>query len=409
MSQSEKKPRIAYLTGEYPAVSHTFILREVEALRALGFDLRTCSIRRTNASTHHRGAAERTAGETTFYVLAAAQNPWKFLRAQVEALSRPGRWFSAVRLAWRTRPPGLKALLYQFFYLAEAAVLARQLRQENVDHLHNHFADSSCSVAMLTNELSGIPFSFTMHGPLVFFAAERWRLDEKIARAAFVACISHFCRSQGMLFSHPDHWQKLRIVHCGVDPGMYAKADGRAPGKNILFVGRLAAMKGVPVLLEAFASVLERHPDATLTLIGDGPERDTIEARAVTLGITGAAQFSGYQNQVEVARALAVADIFALPSFAEGVPVVLMEAMATGLPVVATRIAGIPELVDDGQSGLIVPPGDAGAFAEALNALLDDAARRARMGEAGRNRVSAHFESSREAEKLADLFLNAAG
>ncbi|WP_106204908.1 glycosyltransferase [Aliiruegeria haliotis] len=395
-------PRIAYLTGAYPTVSHTFILREVAALRALGFDVRTCSIRRTDPDVHHRGPEEREAAASTFYVLAEARRPMAFLAAQLAAMGQPRRWLRAVKLAWRTRPAGARALLYQGFYLAEAAVLCRHLLREGATHLHNHFADSSCSVAMLASEMSGIPFSFTMHGPLELYDAPRWRFDVKVARARFVACISNYCRSQMMLFSDPEHWGKLSIVHCGVDPARYDRPRGE-PGQHVVFVGRLAAMKGVPLLIDAFAQVLVCHPGARLTLVGDGPERPLIEARAEALGIGANLTFAGFRNQEEVAELLAEADVFALPSFAEGVPVVLMEAMASRRPVVATRVAGVGELVEDGVSGTTVPPGDACPLAEAIAALLDNPERARAMGDAGRQRVCSEYDSAREAARLGAL------
>ncbi|UWQ23181.1 glycosyltransferase family 4 protein [Jannaschia sp. W003] len=397
-------PRVAYLTGEYPVVSHTFILREVEALRRAGLEVQTCAIRRTGLQ-HHRGPAEKAAASSTFYVLSAARQPGALLAALGWTLARPVRFGRATTLAWRTAPPGGRAKLWQLFYLMEAMVLARYLARARVDHLHNHFANSSCSVAMLASELGGVPFSFTLHGPSIFFEPRWWRIDVKIARARFVACISHFCRSQGMIFADPAHWSKMRIVHCGVDPDRYDRTEGEVggPGKHILFVGRLAAVKGVRVLLEAFARVRAAHPDARLTLVGDGDERAAIEDHARALGCDDGVRFTGYLNQDEVAEALAQADLFALPSFAEGVPVVLMEAMAARLPVLATRIAGIPELVEDGVAGRLVPPGDVDAFADALDALLNDPAGRTAMGAAGRARVEAEFHVEREARNLARL------
>lgn len=402
---TDRQP-IAYLTGEYPAVSHTFILREVEALRALGRSVTTCAIRRTGPE-HRQGAAESAAAASTFYVLEAAQNPVRLLAAQIAALRTPRRYGAALALAWRTRPPGLKALLWQMFYFLEATVLARHLQAQGIAHLHNHFGNSSGSVAMLTSVLSGIPFSYTMHGPAIFFEPHHWRIDEKIARARFVACISHFCRSQGMIFSDPVHWDKLKIIHCGVRPDRYGRTAGHAAGgagKRIIFVGRLAAVKGVPVLLEAFARARATHPEAELVLVGDGAERPRITARAADLGLGSSVRFAGYLTQDQVADELAQADIFALPSFAEGVPVVLMEAMATGLPVIATRIAGIGELVEEGASGFLVPPGDVDTLADRLCALLADAGQRSAMGQLGRACVVEEFDIAQEAARLDRLF-----
>lgn len=394
--------RIAYLTGEYPRATDTFIQREVAALRARGLTVETCSIRRTGTE-HHTGPEQRAEAAGTFHVLEAALSARRLISAHLAAWRRPGAWLRAMRLAWRTSPGGIKATLYQFIYLAEAAVLAHHLRARGLTHLHNHIAKSSCTVAMLMSEMSGIPYSFTLHGPDIFYEPYRWRLDEKIARARFVACISHFCRSQAMAFCAPKDWDKLHIVHCGVDPARY---DGAAPeaAAHLVFVGRLAAVKGVPVLFEAVRELIADHGALHLTLVGDGPERAALEARARDLGLSDHLTFAGYRSQAEVAELLGRATALVLPSFAEGVPVVLMEAMAARLPVVTTRIAGVPELVEDGVSGLLVPPGDADALRVALARLLCDAHLCRDMGKAGRARVMAEFASDTEAAWLATLF-----
>ena len=396
--------RIAYLTGEYPKVSHTFIAREIAALRAQGVEVVTCTVRRA-PDRDVVGADQIAERRATFCILEAARSPLHLIAAHAGVLRRaPGRWLAALRLAWRTRPPGAKAGLWQVFYFLEAAVLARHLREEGATHLHNHFANSSCSVAMLTAEMSGLPFSFTMHGPAIFFEPQWWRIDEKIARAGFVACISHFCRSQAMLFSDPAHWDRLRIVHCGVDLARYGNRPRDAFGKRVLFVGRLDAVKGVPLLLQAFAAQRSAHPDARLTVVGDGPARAALEAQAAALGIAEATLFAGYRAQDEVAALLEEADMLVLPSFAEGVPVVLMEAMASRIPVIASQVAGVPELVEDGVSGFVVPPGDVGALGQRLGTLLADGALCARMGHAGRAKVEADYRIGPEAAWLATLF-----
>lgn len=394
---TETRPPIAYLTGEYPKVSHTFIQREIEALRAAGWPVLTCTIRRA-AAKDVVGAAQKDEEKRTFAVIDAAKRPGVLIPALIWAL-RTGRFGSTLKLALQTRPPGLKAALWQMFYLIEAAVLARHLAAQGVRHIHNHFADSSGSVTMLAAALAGVPFSMTMHGPALFYEPRWWRLDAKTARAAFVSCISHFCRSQAMYFSKPDDWDKLKIVHCGVDPARYGRADVPR-GKRLIFVGRLAAVKGLPVLVEAFARVQARHSDAQLSIVGDGPERKPAEARVAGLGLSGAVTFHGYQSSDEVAGLLAHSDVMVLPSFAEGVPVVLMEAMASGLPVVASRVAGVQELVEDGVSGYTVPPGDIDSLVARLDALLSDPDLCARMGAAGRVQVAAQFDQAAEARWL---------
>lgn len=395
---------IAYLTGEYPKVSHTFIFREVQALRRQGLDVLACTVRRP-PSKDVVGADQESEALGTFCIIEEARrNPLKAVGAHVSLLRRaPKRWFSTLMLAWRTSPPGAKALLWQFFYFVEAGILADFLQRKNVHHLHNHFANSSCTVSMLTSGLTGIPFSFTLHGPAIFFEPKWWRLDEKIARARFVVCISHFSRSQAMLFSDESCWDKLHIVHCGVPLEAYGGVTRKTFGKNVMFVGRLDAVKGVSLLLDAFAAVRSNHSDAKLTIIGDGPSRAALEAKAAGLGIADATSFLGYRSQGDVAMLLQEADILTLPSFAEGVPVVLMEAMASRIPVIASRVAGVPELVEDGVSGFVVSPGDTEALTARLDALLSDAALCARMGEAGRTKVEEEFDIKREADRIAKI------
>ncbi|MEE4118126.1 MAG: glycosyltransferase [Paracoccaceae bacterium] len=395
--------RIAYLTGEYPRASMTFVLREVAALRRQGLDTITCAVRRTGPADLI-GPEEEDAARETFYVLARARNPLALLADHAAALAAaPGRYMRAAALAARTARPGLRGALWQAFYFVEAAVLARHLRRQGATHLHNHFATSSASLAMIASEMSGLPYSFTLHGPADLFDPRGWRLDEKVARARFVVCISRFARSQAMLWSDRRHWPKLHVIHCGVELHRYGGGVPRAPGTGLelLFVGRLVGVKGLFVLLEALALLGRR--DLRLTLVGDGADRAALEAEARRLGI--AARFLGYRSQSEVADALRGADALVLPSFAEGVPVVLMEAAASGLPVVATRVAGVEELVRDGESGIVVPPGDAAALAGALERLADMTPEmRGRMGRAGRTIVAAGFDLDVEASKLAALF-----
>lgn len=404
---------VAYLTGEYPKVSHTFIQREIAALRARDTEVIACTVRRPPPDAVV-GAAQHAEARATYCILEqAARAPHRLVGAHLRRLAAaPRRWISALALAWRSRPPGARAALYQLFYFAEAGLLADHLAHRGAVHLHNHFGDASGTVTMLAAHLAAIPFSLTLHGPDVFFEPYRWRLDEKIARARFTVCISHFCRAQAMLFSDPAHWDRLHIVHCGIDPAEYGGAgdgpdpapDAEADGGRLLFVGRLAAQKGVPVLIEAFRAVRAARPRAQLVLAGDGPGRDALAAQVRAAGLEEAVTFAGYRPPEAVAALMREADLFVLPSFAEGVPVVLMEAMASRLPVIAPRVAGVAELVRDGESGLVIPPGDSGILARAILTLLDDPERRARMGAAGRAAVAAGYDIATEAGRLHALF-----
>ncbi len=394
-------PVVGYFTMEYPRATDTFIQREVAALRRLGVDVRTYAARRPG-DEHMVGDEQRTERDGTGYLLPAG--PGAVAAAQAAACKRsPAAWRRAAALARSTARAGTKGHLYQGFYFAEAALLAERLVADGVGHLHAHFGDVATSVAMLAAELAEIPYSFTLHGPGVFFDANVWRLDAKIANAAFVSCISWFCRSQAELLSSPEAAPKLKIVHCGVDPDRYERVE-RADGGpvRLTFVARLANVKGLGVLLDALAS-LDRD-DITLSVVGDGPDRARWEAQTTRLGLGDRVEFLGFRSQSEVAAQLAETDVFVLPSFAEGVPVTLMEPGAAGLPVIATNVGGVTELVVDGETGLVVPPGDAGALAAAVARLADDPDLRRRLGDAASARVRADFDSLTEARRLVGLF-----
>ena len=390
---------VAYMTGEYPRATDTFIQREVAALRALGHHVQTFSVRMPalNENAQAEILAER---RSTIYLLP----PRQLITAHLaQVLSSPRRYFAALALAWTICPPGIRAMMRHVAYFAEAAMLVRLLEKHRLSHLHNHYADSSCSVAVIAAVMGGFTFSFTIHGPTEFYDPRFWRIDEKVRRALFVNCISYFCRSQVMLFASPDCWGKLRIVHCGVDPNAFAVKKHQGRGSRLLFVGRLAAIKGLPIILD----VLAKLEGATLDIAGDGPDRQLLEEKVRALNLSSRVRFLGHQSQQQIRELLKQADVFVMSSFAEGLPVVLMEALAAGIPVVAPRITGIPELVRDGQSGFLVAPGDTNEMAMAIDRLLRDAELRNRFAVAGRRDVEHEFNIHTEAQWLAEVLSSA--
>lgn len=395
--------RIGYLTGTYPRATDTFIQREVFTLRDLGVDVRTFAVRRPSAS-HLVGEEQRQERDRTTYLLPPALP--QLLTAHLGLLFKhPGRYLGGLKLAVQTRQPGLRGLLYQLVYFIEAGLLAHHLQQQQVEHLHNHLGDSSCTVAMLAAHLGDRPYSFTLHGPYIFYEPYRWRLNTKIERAKFVICISHFCRSQAMYFAPFAAWPKLHIIHCGVDPDQFQPVHHDKPGSQLLYVGRLSAAKGLPILLNSLAQLQGDYPDLRLTVVGDGEDRQLLEQFARQRGVSDRVLFVGYQSQTEVRAAMAQTDVFVMPSFAEGVPVSLMEAMAAGVPVVTTRIAGISELVDDGVNGYLVSPGDSDALTAKIAQLLDEPTLRAEFGAAGRQKVMAEFNLAEEVDRLHDVLV----
>ncbi|MBW4634645.1 MAG: glycosyltransferase family 4 protein [Iphinoe sp. HA4291-MV1] len=390
--------RIAYLTGEYPRATDTFIQREVTTLREMGVDVHTFSVRRTG-DEHMVGEEQKLERDRTFYIL--PPNPIHLLLAHLSLLfASPKRYLQAIKLALSTSQPGLRGALYQFFYFLEAGILAKQIKKRQIVHLHNHIVEASGTVAMLAAQMGGFTYSFTLHGPYIFFRPYQWRLDEKIKRSLFVCCISYYARSQGMIFAPTDKWNRMHIIHCGIDPALFDVVSHNEFGKRLLFIGRLAAAKGLPILLESLATLKRLHPNILLTVVGDGPDRQKLEQMTTTLRLSQNVNFVGYKSQAEVRNYVQQTDVFVMSSFAEGIPVVLMEAMAAGVPVVATQIAGISELVEDGVNGYLVPPGDTVSLTECIAKLLGDDEMRAAFGTAGRAKVEKDFNIHHEVARL---------
>jgi colanic acid/amylovoran biosynthesis glycosyltransferase len=395
---------VAYLCSRYPDVSHTFIQREIVALRKLGLDISTFSVRR--ARPHQvLSRLDREELERTYALL--PPRPLDHLRAHHAALGRsPGAWLRTLWRSLRLTPGGARGLLWRVFYFAEAVVLHDRCRRLGVHHVHAHFANVGADVAQLAAELGGEgwSWSFTMHGSSEFYEVRAHRLPEKVRDALFVACVSDYTRSQLMMWVGAEHWPKLRRVRCAVDTDLFRPPPKREAGNRplrVLCVSRLVLGKGLTLLLEALAS---EELDAELVLVGDGPERGAIEECARRLGLDGRVELTGAVGQDEIRSHYAEADVFCLPSFAEGVPVVLMDAMASGLPVVVTRITGIPELVDDGESGILVRPARADDLADALVRLAGSPELRRSMGEAGRRRVAADYDLERTSREMRGLF-----
>jgi glycosyltransferase involved in cell wall biosynthesis len=244
-----------------------------------------------------------------------------------------------------------------------------------------------------------------MHGPTELYSVEKFNLPHKVANADGVLCISEYTRSQLMYLSGPQYWQRLHVVHCGVDMKRYPYAVPRQEaGLSVLCVGRLVPQKGLDILVEAVDGLARRGVDIRLMLVGSGPLEASLRLKVRHLDLEDRVRFEGAVGQDDIGRYYAEADLFCLPSFAEGVPVVLMEAMATGRPVVATRVAGIPELVDDGVSGLLVAPGSVEQLVRALERLASSSELRERMGLAGRQKVEQEFDARHCAEQAADVF-----
>ncbi len=402
MSQS---PTIAYLSSEYPALSHTFIEREITALRESGHPVCTASIRKPSvAHVQRMNEREHREIEQTLYikhrlfpanafsiVTELVKHPILSLMTLLASLSLSRRGFRS----------GCKALGYTL----EALVLRRWLRQRHAKHLHVHFANPAATVALLAVKDLDCDLSISVHGPDIFDNVRDSNLVDKFRAAQRVRVISNYCKSQVCRWMKSDEWDKCHRIRCGISTGVFSPRPD--PGNlvpNLLCLGRLVPAKGQHVLLEAVARLRDSGTTFRLTVVGDGPDRQSLERRATELGLAESVEFTGAVGQDEVHRYYDCADIFVLPSFAEGVPVVLMEAMAKEIPVISTRITGIPELIQHDRSGLLVSAADAQALADAIQRLIDDPELRKRLGAEGRKKVLDEYDLEKNIQGMIEFF-----
>lgn len=399
--------KVAYLVNQYPHVSHSFIRREILALEAHGITVERFSVRQSKADlVDPADQAEQT---KTNVILAAGAAGLGFALLR-NALTQPGRFFKALAAAIRLGRRSERGVLRHFIYLAEACVLLARLRACQAQHVHAHFGTNSATVVLLTRLLGGPVYSFTVHGPEEFDRPENLSLTEKIENAAFVVAISDFGRSQLFRWCGYPHWEKIQVVRCGVDAGFLAGGAQAVPNNTqMVCVGRLAEQKGQLLLLDAVARLLEKQIPFQLVLAGNGEMRPIIEERIKELRLGGKVRITGWVSNAVVKQEMLGSRLFVLPSFAEGLPVVLMEALALGRPVVTTYVAGIPELVN-ADVGWLVPAGSVARLADALEqALTAPLDRLNAMGKTGAARVAEQHDVTREAGKLAEFFKRAAG
>ena len=399
--------KIAYLVNQYPKVSHTFIRREILAMERQGFEVCRLALRGwADPAPDPDDQAEKA---KTHYLLqgGARALATAMLRA---AAAGPRPWFAALALALRMARRADRPWPIHLIYLAEACVALPLLRRAGVTHLHAHFGTNSTEVAMLVRALGGPAYSFTVHGPEEFDKPQFLHLGEKIRRARFVVAITSYCRSQLYRWVGAEHWPKVRVVHCGLERAFHEVEVAAPTGKTLVCVGRLSEQKGHLLLIEAAGMAVAQGADFELVLAGDGELRPAIEARVIELGLQGRVRITGWVSSGQVRDEILAARALVLASFAEGLPVVLMEAMALRRPVLTTWVNGVPELVHHGESGWLYAPGDVQALANAmLECLAVPDAELARMGEAAHLAVLARHDIDIEAGKLAGLIRGGQG
>jgi glycosyltransferase involved in cell wall biosynthesis len=395
--------KIAYLINQYPQASQSFIRREINALEALGVTVDRYTLRTWDQQVVDPGdVAEKQKARVVLGVGAVG-----LLGALLRVcFSRPGRFLNTLRLAWRMGKRGDRGRLYQLIYLAEACVLLRWLRDSGAQHVHAHFGTNSTAVAMLVRSLGGPTYSFTCHGPEEFDRPEPLKLGEKIARAAFAVAVSEYGRSQLYRWCAYQHWQKIHVIHCGVDSSfLTANPPPLADTARLVCVGRLAEQKGQLLLVEAAAKLKQQSVPFELVLVGDGPMRREVESLVTRHGLEPCVKITGWMSNDQVREQILAARAMVLPSFAEGLPVVVMEALALERPVLSTFVAGIPELVESATSGYLVPAGSVEGLATAMREVLSAPVEQLRqMGRNGARRVAEQHDARIEAKALLELF-----
>jgi colanic acid/amylovoran biosynthesis glycosyltransferase len=398
--------RLAYLTTQYPAVSHTFIRRELLELERRGHQILRLAIRPPAGPLPD--PADRDEESKTLHCL--AQPTVALLLAVIRSVAaRPFRFLAAARAALTLARRSDRGLVRHLAYLVEAAYLLGVVRCERIKHVHVHFGTNAAAVALLMQRLGGPNYSIAIHGPGEFDAPIGLSLADKIGSAAFVTAISDFGSAQIKRWVPPCAWPKVHIIRCGVGESFVQAATPVDPdSRTFLCIGRFNAQKGHLVLLDAFERLVKSGAEARLVLAGDGELRREVETRIAALSIPDRVEITGWIDEAGVRRRIRESRAVVLSSFAEGLPVVLMETLALGRSVIATSIAGIPELVQPGVSGWLVPAGNALALADAMAAALSAPAHRLdAMAAAGRTAVIERHSTATEAAKLESLLLAA--
>lgn len=394
--------RVGYVLSLHPAVSQTFIADEIESLASSGIEVRAISIN-TPREFDTLSERDRRMAEETLYIKSVPKlsTLWLALRTII-------RHPRVLRLVITGGGFDLRAYLWRAFYLVEAIVAHRECRRLGIRHVHAHFGLTPSTIAWFTAEVGrtcdGEPWSWslTIHGWHEFVDERAALLREKLASATFVACVSDYTRSQMMRIGRPADWGKLRVVRCGIDLERMAFAPrppvtglGTSPPIEVLQVARLAPEKGHLVLLEACALLRSRGRAVRATLVGPGElgYEESVHEAVERLGLHDVVDFAGPLPPADVDRRLARADVFCLPTFAEGLPISIMEAMAIGVPVVTTYISGIPELAIDGTTAMVVPAARPDLVADAIERIAEDPAHRDLMLRAARTEVEAHHDA----------------
>jgi colanic acid/amylovoran biosynthesis glycosyltransferase len=401
--------RIGYLLSQYPAISHTFFIQEVVGLRARGLHIETASINRPDRPVAKLPGNEAAEARRTHYIQDGKR--MRSLRKIMGVVRRrPDVVLRGLVAVFKVERLSVRQRAFWFLYLAEALLVGRWMERRQISHLHVHFGGPVASVGMLTSIAWRIPYSLTIHGPEELLNVESYHLKAKLDQAQFVFCISDFCRSQLCALTPASQWDKFTVIRLGVDPLVLTPSARpgslhmRGDALRLVCTGRMVPAKGHMILLEALRILRERGLHLQTVLIGGGPEYAVLQSYVLRNHLAESVTFTHALSHPETLAHLRRADLFALASFAEGIPVALMEAMSLGLPCVSTSVAGIPELIRSGVDGLLVPPANSVAMANALETFIVDPLLRRTFGASARQRIINQYNLPLNQELLAHTF-----
>lgn len=394
---------IAYLINQYPKISHSFIRREILALEQAGVAIARFTVRATSENLVDE--TDRTEQQKTQVILGVGL--WGLLTSLIKTLLyRPLHLLKALKLAFTIGLKSDRGLFIHLIYIAEACVLLSWLEQQNISHIHAHFGTNSTTVALLTHILGDVTYSFTVHGPEEFDKVQAIALPEKIRRASFVVAVSEFGRSQLYRWCPHEQWSKIHVIHCGVDKFFLDSPTQPIPDEpRFICIGRLCEQKGQLLLIEAAHQLAQAGANFKIIFVGDGELRHEIEALTKRYQIEERIEITGWASGEAVQKQILAARAMILPSFAEGLPVVIMESLALGRPVLSTYVAGIPELVESGVCGWLVAAGSVDALVTAMKRVLETPTQQLeQMGQLGAAKVAQQYNTMIEGKKLAELF-----
>jgi glycosyltransferase involved in cell wall biosynthesis len=403
--------KVAYIMSRFPKLTETFILYEMLTLQKQSIEVDVFPLLRERTEVMHPEAKQ--------FVEVAHYQPFislPIIRANLHFLwNKPRAYLITLWDLLRANWGSFGFFTGAIGIFPKVVLFAYQMKVAGINHVHAHFASHPAAAGFIIHRLVGIPYSFTAHGSDLH--RDRHMLCEKVAEAEFVVAISDYNKELILSECQGNYRDKVTVIHCGVDTDIFQARSSETPhekGENpfvILCIGTLHEVKGQPYLIEACRMLQERGIDFVCHFVGDGPDGYALIAQADKAGLSEKVRFHGRLTRDEIARLLQDADVLAAPSVPtrdgrrEGIPVVLMEAMGSGVAVVASKISGIPELVKDQTTGLLVPPRDATSLANALERYFADPQLRRQLGRAGRKTVVKEFDLIKNAAKLAQRFI----